>query len=87
MEVLGVHRFGQLQRVPGAFDVGDPLAVGVGSEVVDRGEVEEVLDLAVELLDVLGRDAEPLLREVTDDRDDAAVVVAEPVAQVVELLE
>ena len=53
VEVPGVHGLGELQRVPGALDVGDPLAVGVGGEVVDRGEVEEVLDLPGQPIDVL----------------------------------
>ena len=44
--------------MPGALDVRDALAVGVRGEVVDRGEVEEVLDLAVEPLDLVRVDAE-----------------------------
>ena len=46
----------------------------VGGHVVDRGEVEEVVDLAAEELDVLIGDPEPALREVADDADDAVVV-------------
>src|SRR3954447_7896350 len=86
VEVLGVDGLGQLQRVPGAFDVGLELAVGVGGQVVDRGEVEEVLDLAVEPLDLPVVDAEAGLAEITDDRDDA-VLVTEAGLEGIELVE
>ena len=56
--------------MPRALDVRDALAVGVGGQVVDRREVEEVLDLAVELVQVLVADAEPVLAEIADDGND-----------------
>ena len=68
VEVLGVHGLGELHRVPGALDVGDLLLVGVGGDVVDRGEVEEVLDLPVQPVDVLRGYAEPVLGQVPDHR-------------------
>ena len=53
-------------RVP--VDVGALVVLVVGGHVVDRGEVEEVLDLAAVLVDPALLDAEALLREVADDR-------------------
>ena len=52
--------------------------------VVDRREVEEVVDLALEPLEVLVGDAEPRLGEVADDADDPVVVDAPAVAQLLE---
>ena len=43
VEAAGLDRGGQFQRVPRAVDVGDLLRFRVGGEVVDRGEVEEML--------------------------------------------
>ena len=87
VEMTRVHGLGELDGVPGALDVGHPLAVGVGGEVIDGGEVEEVLDLAVELGDLVLVEAEPLLGQVADDRDDSLVVGAEAGAQLVELVQ
>ena len=42
---------------------------GVGRQVVDRGQVVDVVDLALELLDVVGRHAELLRGEVAVHRD------------------
>ena len=86
MEVLRPDRLGQLQRVPRALDVRAVLRVGVGGEVVDGREVEEVVDLAVESLDLGVVDGQPRLGEVADDGDDP-VVVAQPLLQRVQLVE
>ena len=67
----GLDRVRELDHVPGALDVRDLLRLGVRGHVVDRREVEEVVDLAVEPAEVRVRDAEARLREVSDDRDDA----------------
>ena len=80
----GLDRLGELDHVAGALDVGDPLALGVACHVVDRGEVEEVVDLALEPREVLVGDAEPGLGEVADDADDPLVVGAPAVAQLLE---
>ena len=55
VEAAGLDRRGQLDRVAGAVDVGDLLRLGVGGQVVDRGEVEEMLDLAGQRLDLRRR--------------------------------
>jgi len=67
LEHAGLDRVGERDRVAGAVDVGDDLALGVRLQVVDGGEVEEVLDLPGELLLVGFRDAEQRLAEVADD--------------------
>ena len=52
--------------------------------VVDRREVEEVVDLALEPREVLVGDAEAGLGEVADDADDPVLVDAPAVAQLLE---
>src|SRR5205085_2377115 len=52
----------------------------VGRQVVDRGEVVDVVDLALELLDVVGGDAELLRRQVAEHRAGALLGHA-PVAE------
>jgi hypothetical protein len=52
VEVLGGDRFGQADGVARAVDVGPLLVFGAGLEVVDCGEVKEVLDLALQLVNV-----------------------------------
>ena len=46
METAGLDLLGQLQRVARAVDIRGDLAFRVGGEIVDRGKMEEVLDLA-----------------------------------------
>ena len=87
VEAAGLHRLGQPDGVARALDVGHPLAVGVRGEVVDGRQVEEVVDLPVEPLHLLGVDPQPGLGEVADHRDDAALLGAEALGQVVELVE
>ena len=76
VEAAGLDRAGELDRVPGALDVGDLLRFGVGGDVVDRRQVEEVVDLAAHRHQVLLGDAEAGLGEVAGDRDDARPVGA-----------
>ena len=83
VEVLRVELLGELDRLPGALDVGDALALRVRGHVVDRGEVEEVVDLALQLRDLIAA-AQVLLGEVADHRDDAVVVGAPAVLQLLE---
>ena len=45
VEAAHLQRRGQVQRVLGAVDVGRALAFRAGGHVVDRGQVEEMLDL------------------------------------------
>ncbi len=76
VEVLRLDPLSELYRVPGPLDVGDLLRFGIGGHVVDRSEVEEVLDLAFELREVLVGDAELGLGEVADHRDDPVLLGA-----------
>ena len=87
VEVPGVDGPSQAQGVPRALDVGRVLAVGVGGQVVDRGQVEEVLDGAVEALDLVARDSEALARQIAHDGHDAVVVNAEAGLELIELVE
>jgi hypothetical protein len=70
VHAAGLDRLGELDHVAGALDVGEPLRLGVGGHVVDRGEVEDVVH-AAQPLDIRGGDAEAGLGEVADDADDA----------------
>jgi hypothetical protein len=49
-----MNRVRELDRVTRPLDVGDPVRLRVGGHVVHRGEVEEVVDLAIELGDLGG---------------------------------
>ncbi len=70
VEAARLEALGELHRVARALDVGDPLRLGVGLQVVDRGEVEEVVDLADERLGGLVGDPEAPLREIADHGND-----------------
>ena len=83
VEVLGVELLGELDRLPGALDVRDALALCVRGHVVDRREVEEVVDLALQLRDLIAA-AQVLLGEVADHRDDPVVVRAPAVQELLE---
>ena len=48
VEAARLDRAGQFDGVAGALDVGDLLDFGVGGHVVDRRQVEEVVDLAAQ---------------------------------------
>ena len=87
MEAADGQRLRALHRVPRAVDVGRLLLFGARLQVVDGGQVEEVLDLALELLQVGVGDAEILLRQVADDGDDVLVGRAPFGPQRVELLQ
>ena len=71
MQVLGVDRAGEFDRVGGAADVDRRVALGGRGHVVDGGEVEEVLDLAAQLGDLFLLDAQQRPAQVADHRLDA----------------
>src|SRR5262249_61265301 len=75
VEAPCVEVLGQAHRLAGTFDVRDPLALCVRSHVVDRRQVEEMVHIPAKLIDPVGA-AEPLLGEVADHRNDAAILVA-----------
>ena len=70
VEAAHGQRLRALHRVPCAIDVGRLLLFGTRLQVVDGGEVKEVLDLALELLQVGVGEAEIPFRQVADDGDD-----------------
>ena len=49
VQMAGVDRLRELDGVARAFDVDGDLRLLVGGQVVDRGEVVEVVDLPLEL--------------------------------------
>ncbi len=84
VEAAGLDRTGELERVPGPLDVGDLLGLGTGGDVVDRGEMEKVLDLAPHRHQVLLGDRQPGLGQVAGHRDDPRPVGAPGVAQLLQ---
>ena len=70
VEAAGLDRAGEFDRVPRALDVGDLLGLGAGGHVVDRRQVEEVVDVAAQRQQVLLGDAEARLGEIAGDRHD-----------------
>ena len=81
-----MHGRRELDHVPRAFDVGSLLLFGARREIVDCGEVVEVLDLSAELFQIAFGDAEQRLGEIADDRDHLFLVGAPLLAQCGELL-
>ena len=76
VEVLGADRFGELHGVARAVDIDLELDLGIGLEIVDRREVEEVGRLFAQFLDVDRSNAEQRLGQVADHRDRPARVAA-----------
>ena len=74
LEAAGADRIGQRDRIPRAVDVGGDLFFGAGLEVVDGGEMEEMLDLAVQRFLVGLGHAQQRTRQIAHDRDRARVV-------------
>ncbi len=70
METARLDRAGQFNRMPGSLDIGDLLGLGARGHVVDRGQVEEVVDVAAQRQQVLLGDAKARLSEVAGDRHD-----------------
>ena len=64
-----LERVGELEGVPGAADVQLLVGLVIGGHVVDRREVEEVVDAAAVLADPFVVHAEPVRRQVPDHRD------------------
>jgi len=60
-------RFGKFNRVARAVDVGGLLACRVSGEIVNRGEVKKVFDLALELRHVRSGHAQFWFAEITND--------------------
>jgi hypothetical protein len=54
VQLARVDGTGELHRVARALDVGPHLAFFIGRQVIYRGQVVEVIDTALERLDVLG---------------------------------
>src|SRR5688500_3914534 len=84
VKAAGLDLLGELDRVAGALDVRDLLALGVGRHVIDGREVEEVVDVAAQALDVFVADAQARLGEVADYGNDAVLGCAPPAAQFLE---
>ena len=74
VDAAGLDRLGEPDHVAGALDVGQPLALGIGGHVVDRREVEQVVDLADEPREIRLGHAQPGMGEVADDPDHAPLV-------------
>src|SRR6185312_1843064 len=81
VKMSGVNRLGELHGVARAFDVDGNLAGFVGTQVIDRGQVVEMIDLALEFFDRIGRDAELFAGEVAKHRNHPGRAGAPELAQ------
>ena len=70
MEVPDLQLAREADGVAGAADVHRLVHLVGGGHVVDGREVEEVLDVALQALDVVVRDPESGFGQVADDRAD-----------------
>ena len=71
MQAAGADRRGELDGVVCALDVGAPVGLGVGGHVVDRREVEEVLDpVGEQRRHRLIGDSQKRLKEIPDQWPD-----------------
>ncbi|EXI82146.1 MAG: hypothetical protein AW12_02712 [Candidatus Accumulibacter sp. BA-94] len=84
VKVLGADCLGQPHGVARAVHIGELLLLGAGLEVVDGRQVKEVLDLAFKLADIGFRDAQIGLPQVANDGDDALVVAAPVLVQLLQ---
>mmetsp|Transcript_13045 Transcript_13045/g.52044 ORF Transcript_13045/g.52044 Transcript_13045/m.52044 type:complete len:688 (-) Transcript_13045:2028-4091(-) len=73
MHMAGLDGLRKLDHAARALDVDGHLRLFIGREVVDRGEVVEVVDLALEAFDHVGRHTQLLAGEVPVDRDRAGL--------------
>ncbi len=87
MERAGPDRVGERERVARAFDVCGELRLRIGRDVVERREMEEVLDLSAERFRAVGRDAEVGLRNIADDRNETILAGAKAFDEILELAE
>ncbi len=72
VEAADLEPVGDLDRMHGAFDVGEPVSLVVGFHVVDRSQVVEVVDSALEILQVGVGDPQVRLGQVSDHGLDRA---------------
>jgi hypothetical protein len=86
LETSGMNRVRERHRIPRSVDVGCDLLFGIRRQVVDSGQMEEVLDAVVELVLVFLGYAEHRLRQVAHNRHRAAVVDAPVCVQCLDLL-
>jgi hypothetical protein len=86
MEAAGLHALGKFDCMSRAVDVGGLLGFGAGREIVDRGQMEQVPDLALELLELGVGHAEVRLGQIADHGDHSLVVGAPGFAEAGELL-
>src|SRR5947207_13860823 len=70
MKTTGGNRLPELDGVAGSFDVRLLLRLSGSLEIVDRGQMKKMVDLAGKFFCIAFAYAEILLRQVADDRDD-----------------
>lgn len=67
MECFGVDFFGQFECLLGVFDIDVVLGVFIGVQVIDGGEMEEVVDLVYQIVLVVFVDIEQFFGQVFGD--------------------
>ena len=86
VEAARANGFRELDRVARSVDVGLLLGFGARGEIVNRREMEHMLDLVLELLELRVRHAKITLREIADYGDHPVFVDAPGLAQRCEFL-
>ncbi len=86
METAGLDDRRQLQGVLGTADVGQLLAVGIRRQVVDCGQMEEMLDLAFKRGNLGSAQAQLGFGKIAGDRNDAFHVPSHRLANLAEFL-
>src|SRR5258706_13934949 len=78
MKDVDLYGLGEFNGIAGAVDIGDALRFGIGGQIVNGGEMEQVFDLALEFGDIGRGDAELRLGDIDDDGHDAVLFVVQP---------
>ena len=86
VEVFGANRLGKAHRIARAFDIDPQLAFGIGRQIVNGGEVEEMRGLFCQLFAVDRRYTEQVLRQIAEHRFHPAVVASPEFVQIIQPL-
>jgi hypothetical protein len=86
LEASGADRIGECDGVARAVDVRCDLLLGIRLEIVDRREMEEVIDAALERVAVGFREAKHRLRQIADHGNGTTGVATPPRLQLANAL-
>src|SRR6056297_2825631 len=76
VKATGFKRLGALNRMASAVDIGHLIGLGAGLQIVDRSQMEKVLDLPVQCLPVSWPKTQTRFGKITADRNNPLLVLA-----------